>query len=493
MKSLKLSVLATLMLVAVFFIAPASANAHRPLTTGVTTPDIELAPQIGYDRIKSAGASFTRVILFWRDIAPADEPVAWDPTDPNDPNYNWAGYDLAIERAGEAGVEVLASIYQAPEWAERCKSEVEGICNPDPQAFADFTEAAATRYSGQSEDLPRIKYWKPWNEPNLFISFLPQFKNGKAVSPKLYRNLLNGFAERVKAVNSNNQVVGGGLAPLERPGSLGPLDFQRQVLCLKGRNKPRPQNGCGQKAMFDIWATNPFTTGGPTHASAGRDDASLGDLGKVKTILKAAKKYKKVITDKSSVPFWVTEFSWDSKGPDPGGVKMNILKKWVPEAMYTAWKAGVTRFSWLSLRDWSREKGAPYSETFESGLYFRASSIENDKAKPFLKSFRFPFVAYRGGSGIRVWGRTASSLNGRVAIYYKLRGGFQKIKVMKTDKNGIFTGLIRTGKGKKNKGVLKAKVIGGAASKVGGQQGSLNFSLKPIKDFRQAPFGNPVS
>lgn len=492
MKSFKLTALAALLLAAVFFIAPSPASAHRPLTTGVTTPDIALSPQLGYDRIKGAGASFTRMIIFWRDVAPDNKPADWDPTDPNDPHYDWTAYDLAVERASEAGVEILASIYQAPEWAERCKSEVEGICNPDPDAFARFTKAAATRYDGKTGDLPRVRYWKAWNEPNLFISFLPQFKNGKPVSPTLYRNLLNGFADSVKEVDPDNKVVGGGLAPLRRPGSLGPLDFQRQMLCLTGRKKPVPERGCNHKTTFDVWATNPFTTGGPTHASAGPDDVSLGDLPEVPVVLRAAKKYNKVITDSGSIPFWVTEFSWDSNRPDPGGVRMSILEKWVPEAMYTAWKAGVTRFSWLSLRDWERPKGLPYNETFESGLYFRGPTMEKDRAKPFLKSFRFPFVAYRGGSGIRVWGRTASSLGGQIGIYYRLNGGFQRIKVLRADKNGIFTGLIKTRKGLKNKGALKAKVLSGPASDVAGQKGSLVFPLKPIKDFSQAPFGNPT-
>ncbi|MGW8193528.1 MAG: FecCD family ABC transporter permease, partial [Desulforhopalus sp.] len=61
-------------------------------------------------------------------------------------------------------------------------------------------------------DRLRVQYWQAWNEPNLFLFFLPQFRNGKKVSPTLYRAMLNKFASRVRAAHPTNLVVGGGLA-----------------------------------------------------------------------------------------------------------------------------------------------------------------------------------------------------------------------------------------------------------------------------------------
>ena len=461
------------------------ASAARPFETGVTTPDVTAPEQVSFDRIKSAGAELTRVVLFWRLIAPQEEPESWDPTDPEDPNYNWDSVDDSVTFADNAGLTVLASIYQAPEWAERCKSDIEGICNPDPAMFADFAEAAAKRYSGDTLALPRIRFWKPWNEPNLFIFFLPQFKQGKKVSPDLYRTMANQFASRIRGVDPSNRIVGGGLAPLQRPGGVGPLDFMRRVLCLKGRSKPTKIPGCTAKTRFDIWANNPYTTGGPTHESAGKDDVSLGDLPQVPKVLKAAMKYNRIVTSSKRIPLWVTEFSWDSKGPDPGGVKMSILKKWVPEAMHQAWKAGVSKFFWLSLRDWPREEGLPYSQTYEAGLYFRGATVQQDKAKPFLGAFRFPFTAYKGAKGLRVWGRTPDASAARVKITYRFKDGWRKVGIVKAAGNGVFSKLLKTRLVKKNKGQARARLIGLGS----GQRQSLNFPLKPIKDFRQPPFG----
>jgi hypothetical protein len=466
---------------------PAASSAVRPLETGVTTPDANRSERLGYDRIKQAGANMTRIIINWALVAPDTEPESWDPTDPDDPNYDWSEYDFAIGNATDAGLRVLASIYKAPAWAERCKADIDGICDPDPDMFADFTEAAAERYNGSGPQ-PRVQYWKAWNEPNLFLFFLPQFRNGKKVSPGLYRVMLNKFATRVRAAHPTNLVVGGGLAPLQRPGGLGPLDFMRRLLCLKGRSKPKPIPGCGAKAKFDIWANNPYTTGGPTHESAGPDDVSLGDLPKVKKVIRAASRYRKVSSKPKNPALWVTEFSWDSNKPDPGAARMSTLKKWVPEALYGAWKAGVSKFFWLSLRDWERAPGLPYSQTIESGLYFRGETLAADKPKPILRAFRFPLVAYRKKTGLKVWGRTPGSNSAKVIIRYRLNGGWRKIRAMRSAGNGIFTTFIRTRKGKRNRGAVQAEVKGGPAKTLG-QSKSLPFKLKPIRDYFQPPFG----
>jgi hypothetical protein len=479
--------IATIIAVALFSacLAAPDATAQRPLATGITTTDVSRQTQLGFKRVRGAGASFTRVILFWRSIAPSIEPGSWDPTDPQDPNYNWSEFDRQIRLARNAGLQVLASIYQAPEWAERCRSEVEGICNPNPRMFADFAEAAARRYSGDLPGLPRIRFWKPWNEPNLFIFFLPQFRNGKKVSPGLYRALLNRFSARIKAVDRSNVIVGGGLAPLERPGGLGPLDFMRRVLCLQGRKRPGPIRGCRFKARFDVWANNPYTTGGPFHSSSGIDDVSLGDLREVPRVLRAGKRYRKILTRNRSIPLWVTEFSWDSKGPDPGGVPMNTLRKWVPQAMHQAWKAGVSRFFWLSLRDWPRQRGLPFSQTYESGLYFRGRGVAADRPKPILGAFRFPFVAYGSRTGLSVWGRTPDSRRAWVRISYRFRRGWRNVGVVRAGANGVFAGRLRSRIVTPRRGLARARLLGRGS----GQRRSLPFSLRPVRDYLQPPFG----
>ncbi len=436
------------------------------------------------NRIRKAGAKFTRVIIYWKFVAPSVKPNSWDPADPTDPHYDWAYYDQQILMAKRAGLRPMVQIYLAPQWAEGCENPTPGICDPDPAEFAKFSAAAAKRYSGDMANLPRVKYWEPWNEPNLFVFFEPQLQAGKKVSPILYRNMLNRFAGAVKGVDPTNKVVAGGLAPLERPGGLGPLDFARRVLCMKGRKNPVPDRGCKGKARFDIWANNPFTTGGPTHKSAGPDDVSLGDLPKMGRLLRAAHSAGRIKTKQKSIPFWVTEFSWDSKPSDPGGVPMKILTRWTSEAMFRSWQAGVTNFFWLTLRDWARPEGVPFSQTIDSGLYFRGETIKQDRPKANLRAFRFPFVAFGKRNGISIWGRTPESTSGRVSISFRKGARWKKIGASKAGRNGVFQSVIKSGLARKLAHRKRDRIRATYRGK-----NSVAFSLRPVKDYYQPPFG----
>jgi hypothetical protein len=474
-------VIGSLLAGAAFEAGSPTALAARPLATGVTVPDVGFADQKGYDRIRGAGARYTRVAIVWSMTAPATKPASWDPTNPADPNYDWSFADHQVTRAIQAGLIPLVQVNGAPRWAERCVARGEpGICNPDPVAFQRFTRAAVRRYSGNFGSLPWLKYWEPWNEPNLHIFFKPQRKGKKRPSPALYRNLLNRFAAVVKSSNSSNIVVGGGLAPLGGTNSTHPLDFTRRLLCMKGRKNPKPIRGCRAFGRFDIWAINPFTTGGPTTNAIHPDDVQLGDVGEMVRLIRAARRYGKVKSSKRYIPIWVTEFSWDSKPPDPNGLRMGLLSRWTSEAMFRSWRAGVDNFFWLSLRDWLRE-GQPFSETIQSGLWLRGATIAKDRPKRVLKAFKFPFVAFRQPRGILVWGRTPNSKPGKVSIRFGRSYGKvnRRIKVVRTNRFGVFQSLIRTRLGRNYRGFLTAKH----------GKASLPFSLKRVRNFRHPPFG----
>ncbi len=70
-----------------------------------------------------------------------------NPTNPDDPAYNWTLYDRTVDYAAQNGVRVLFSIYGTPSWANGGK----GV-NHAPTKAADlraFAYAAAQRYSGK--------------------------------------------------------------------------------------------------------------------------------------------------------------------------------------------------------------------------------------------------------------------------------------------------------------------------------------------------------
>jgi len=474
-----LAAVATIWMLLAVRAAPADA-AVRPLTTGVSyVYENNLA---AFENVKRAGAQLTLTPLRWGSIAPKNQPAAWDPTNPADPNYEWEEFDVWVIHAVQAGLTPVLQVRGAPLWAQRCAGTLDAPCNIDPAMLAAFATAAARRYSGQFGGLPRVQYWQGLNEPNLSLFFLPQFDtSGRAVSAELYRGLINAFYAAIKAVDPSNLVLAAGLGPIAVPKfTVGPLRFSRELLCMRGHERFRPTPGdCGGGVSFDIFDVHPYTTGGPTH-EGGRNDVQLGDLPELKALLLAANRAGRIHGAFPSTPLWVTELAWDSQPPDPGGLPMPILTRWTAEALFGAWRAGIDTFFWYSLRDSAQEPGVPSYETPEAGLYYRGATVAQDQPKEVLYAFRFPFVAYPRNKGLHFWGRTPNSGRGRVVIQVRRPGGWRKVAATRADRVGIFEGMAHTGYGRNRVGFARAQFAGGS---------SVAFSMKPVPDFRHPPFG----
>ena len=465
--------------------APAAEAATRPLNTGVSY--VYANETAAFEHVKAAGAKLVLTPLTWEHIAPEDRPAAWQPANPADPHYDWTEHDLWVTNAVQAGLTPVLQVRSAPKWAQRCGFiGLDSPCDPDPAALAEFTTAAVTRYSGQFSGLPRVRYWQGLNEPNLSLFFNPQFDtSGKPVSAELYRVLINTFYAAVKAVDPSNLVIAAGLGPIAVPKfSIGPMQFARELLCMRGKERFRPVAGdCGGGVRFDIFDVHPYTTGGPTHRSA-VNDVQLSGLSKLKRLLAAADKAGRIKGAFPQTPLWVTEFSWDSNPPDPGGLRARVLTRWTSEALFEAWKAGISEFFWFTLRDFPADPSAPFSETLQAGLYYRAPNVVEDQPKEVFYAFRFPFVAYPGKGGLSFWGRTPNSKAGKVTIQVRAKGGgWRRVLTTQADGAGIFRGKAPIQYGSNRSGAVRAHFRKGA---------SLPFSMRPIPDFPQPPFGRPT-
>ncbi|HEU4736291.1 MAG TPA: hypothetical protein VFS48_04600 [Solirubrobacterales bacterium] len=459
----------------------ASEASARPMWTGIT--NLGSNEPIAFNMAKASGAKFVRIPLNWQNTAPTAPPASWQPDNPADPNYDWHN-DADVINAIAAGMTPVLQIDEAPVWAQRCQTPnvlAYAICDPDPAALAAFATAAARRYSGAFAGLPKVQYWQALNEPNLSLFFFPQYDtSGKGLSPGLYRKLLNGFYDAVKAVDPTNLVLAAGLGPIAVPQwTMGPMRFARELLCMKGHNNPKPAKGnCEGGVRADIFAIQPYTTGGPTHVG-GINDVQLGGLGKLKNLLKAADKAKRIKSKFKHTPLWITEFSWDTQPPDPGGLPMAIASRWTAEAVYHAWRVGISHFFWFSLHD-DEPSGRPFSQSLESGLYFRGATMEGDQPKEVRQAFRFPFVAYPRKGGLYVWGRTPTSGAGKVRIEVWAGNDWRKVLTATADKSGVFNGIAKTGYGRGKQGLARAVYAG---------ESSLSFSMKPVPDFKHPPFG----
>ena len=327
--------------------------------------------------------------------------------------------------------------------------------------------------------VPRVTYWEIFNEPNLSLFFFPQFNtDGQALSANLYRPLLNASYAGLKSVSPKNMVLLGGLGPIAVPKyTIGPMQFARELLCMTGGKHPHKSKGnCEGGVHFDIFSMHPYTTGAPTHKGAS-NDVELGDLGKLQNLIKAADKAGRIKNTSKHTPLWITEFSYDTKPPDPGGLPMKIEVRWVSEALYVAWKAGVSHFFWYSLHDAAHKPGESYAEATESGLYF---GPHVGKPKPILTAFRFPLVAYPRKGGLEFWGRTPNGRPGSVSVQVQEGTKWRTVAKVRAPKGGVFKGTWRSSYGSDEKGAARAVFAGNM---------SAAFSMRPVPDFKHAPFG----
>jgi hypothetical protein len=478
---LRLLALSICVLAAFLLVEPAAAA--RPLNTGVEVQGLGSSPdpEVAYSRVKGVGATYIRVVAYWRSIETSARV------------YNWSALDKVVNGAVAAGLEPIVTIWQAPSWAENSVMRQKllnqglsvnaGTVLPDPAKFAAFATAAASRYKG------KVTHWEAWNEPNLTHFLAPQWDGTKWLTPAHYRSMVNAFAAAVHTVDANNIVIAGATAPFGKVApnlpyrNAPPLRFMRDVLCLSATNRPVP--GCGPAAHFDAWSTHPYTQGGPFHEATGGGNVSLGDLPDMKAVLNAGVRYGRIASNRP-VNFWVGEFGWDSYLPDPGGLGVGLHARWTAEALYQAWRSGVSTFVWHQLND------RPYPATaYQAGLYYcGAASLSDEKtcsssfgiarAKPARLSFAFPFVAYARSGSNRVWGRTPNGASARVIIQRKTAYGWRTWKIVQANSVGIFSGRWASSK---TRGYLRAGIAGTRTR-------SPRFSLVQPRDRFVNPFGS---
>jgi hypothetical protein len=477
---------------ALAFGASASAAGARshPIQTavqdGAAIFDRPTAP-LAMARIRAAGASWVRLDVQWRGVAPpgSSKPPGFDASSPGDPLYDWGGVDFAVREAVANGLSPFISIAEAPSWAERGSGGRSGTQNPDPGELAAFARAAALRYSGHYAGLPRVSAWEVWNEVNASFFFAPQWQDTpgarKALSPVLYRKMVNDFAAAVHGVDTTNVVVAGSLYPfaLDRPTgqAIPPLEFLRDFFCLT--KKLRVISGCGEPVHMDVLSHHPYTSGDPLHEVLAPDSVSIGQLPRMARVLRAAVRQGRVIS-RRPVGFWVTEFGWDTNPPDPQGVPVALQARWISESLYRMWNAGVSVASWFKLRD-----GYGDNSRFASGLFSICpqdpANVGCDRPKLSFDSFRFPFVAFRRKHRrIYVWGRTPGSVPGKVIVEQRRHGRFRRVVKLKTNRWGVFGRTLRSRKVKRSHGNLRARLAGGSVA-------SLPFSLKRPPDFPISP------
>jgi hypothetical protein len=437
---------------------------------------------------RSAGASFVRLGVTWRAVAPSGrrKPMGFKARDPADPHYSWSETDRAVRAAAAAGLEPLFNIAYAPDWAEgsgrprrRTSFTRPGVWRPQPRELAAFVTAASRRYGGSFADpqqpgrrLPRVRSWQIWNEPNLWPFLQPQWKlrRGRWIRAGAahYRKMLNASYRALKRVDRSNRVIVGGLAPFgdlkpsRNGGRVAPASFLRGVLCLRGRLSLH--RACRRaSANFDVYAFHPYSLGGPRRSALNPDDTTIPDARKLTRVVRAGLRLG-TARPRRPKELWVTEMGWDTRPPNPHGLRPHTQARYLNDSLFVLWRSGVSRVTNLLMRDsgGKRARRLIDPQRRQSGVFFRGRTVALDRRKPSFFAMRFPFVVSPLGGGMgRVWGvPPCPLLSCTVVIERRTQGGWTPLSRVLAQRDRVFLRTVRVNR----RAVLRARIDGSRIS-----------------------------
>jgi hypothetical protein len=234
-----------------------------------------------------------------------------------------------------------------------------------------------------------------------------------------------GAAGLAASGHGSDELLIGELLPFSRSSNdsskrIRPLVFLRELACLDShyrpyRGKAASRRGCsGFKPLPGTGlAYHPYTlAGGPKVKTPNKDDASIGDLGRVTKALSRIRAKGRI---RSSWPIWITEFGFQSNPPDPYATPIKKIPGFMGEAEYLAYKNGrVASYAQYPLVD-----DAGKVAGFQSGLRFRSG-----KKKPgVFDAFQRPLFARQSGSKVELFGGVRRAGGGSVTLQTRLAGG----------------------------------------------------------------------
>jgi hypothetical protein len=331
-------------------------------------------PDHTYPILKKLRAEVIRVNLFWggRFAVARRRPVV--ATNPNDPAYNWALYDRAVNYASQYGIKVLFSIIATPGWANGGLGARHAPRKPDD--LRKFAYAAAKRYSGSfkladGRTLPAVRLWLAWNEPNNPVDLVPQYRRvgGRWIVQSAidYAKICTAIYTGVhQTLLANEKVACGATSPRgnnaprsSRP-SVAPVGFLR---ALKSAGLRR----------FDAYAHHPYygaVAEAPTVRPRGTSAVTLANIDVLISELTRLYGPKRL---------WITEYGYQTNPPDPVfGVSWALQARYLTESFAIARRnPRIDMMLWFLLRDDSAVAG------WQSGFF-----TSNGTRKPAYAAFR---------------------------------------------------------------------------------------------------------
>lgn len=228
------------------------------------------------DGMVALGVKWVRLDFDWSVIQPN-----------NSHSFNWSQYDTIVAAAQKRHLYLLGILTYTPAWARPSSCQDDAKCAPaDPDQFAAFSSAVASRYASQD-----VHYWEIWNEPNN-----PSFWQPKA-DPVAYTTLLKKAYAAIKLGDPKSYVITAGLSPqATSDNSYAPRDFLAAVYSNGG------------KGYFDAVADHPYTFPlSPTNTADHAWNQMAATTQSLRQIM--------VSNGDSNKKIWITEFGAPTGGP----------------------------------------------------------------------------------------------------------------------------------------------------------------------------------
>jgi hypothetical protein len=354
--------LAAAVLVSAALIAAAAppARASDRFEIGIAdTAEVLEQPDRAWPLLSQLGPSVIRVTLYWGSVRGVARRRPTDGVDPADPAYDWRAYDRTVIEADRRGIGVVFQIWGSPGWANGGNPPNRAPRNPvHLQAFA---YAAAKRYSGTYErsdgkTLPAVRQWIAWNEPNLRLGLVPQWRR---VGKKWIPQSAYDYADICAAITNGVHMT---------------LINSEQVACgataARGNNNPRAKwSSIAPRGFMEA-----MRRAGVTHIDAYAHHAYAGGPGEppwrkpdnptALTLGNLPDLVKEVTRLWGHKPIWISEYGYETSPPDSTfGIPWDTQAKYLTYAAEIARKnPRVDMFMWFLLRDEARYRG------WQSGL-----------------------------------------------------------------------------------------------------------------------------
>jgi hypothetical protein len=432
-------------------------------------------------QLRALGVDRVRLTAGWSVIAPQPDAAArpdFDETDPAAyPAGAWDNLDRAVRDANDAGLQVMIDIaFWAPRWATHDDPATTGRLRTeiDPDAYARFAQAVATRYSGTytppaaaqpappadpspdadllsallgghkasaepnhaasapaSAPLPAAGIFTIWNEPNHPGFVMPQWqRQGNGWWPRsadIYRAMVRAAYPAIKQAAPNSTVLIGATSSggSSTPGRSGvpPLEFIRALTCVDRRWRPITTGSCAGYTTLpgDGWSHHPYSLRTvPEKQPINHDKLPVASTPRLLAALRRLVRMGRLAPADAQV--WMTEYGYETSPPDPMAPftpeqQAGMLAR--AERLATADPA-VRSWPQFLLRDRPAGRAGPRSRI--AGDWQTGLEDADGAPKPAYTVFRTPVVAQCRGGRVVVWGRWRD-VAGAVAQVQRQLGG----------------------------------------------------------------------